>query len=74
MVDNSELVVNNKKYLVMDVIVDGTTKYVYFVNENDDTDFFVRKEIIDNEDKFLIGLDSDQEYTKAMQLFTEKNK
>lgn len=74
MVDNSELVVNNKKYLVMDVIVDGTTKYVYFVNENDDTDFFVRKEIVDNEDKFLIGLDSDQEYTKAMQLFTEKNK
>lgn len=74
MVDNSELVVNNKKYLVMDVIVDGTTKYVYFVNEDDDTDFFVRKEIVDNEDKFLIGLDSDQEYTKAMQLFTEKNK
>lgn len=74
MVDNSELVVDGKKYLVIDTIISENIKYVYFVNENDNTDFFVRKEIEENKNKFLIGVDGDQEYIKAMQLFVEKNK
>lgn len=74
MVDNSELVIDGKKYLVMDIIINTNIKYVYFVNENDSTDFFVRKEVEENNEKFLVGLNNDQEYIEAMELFTEKNK
>ena len=74
MVDNSELILDNKKYLVVDTIIDNNIKYVYFVDDEDDTDFFVRKEVVENEEKFLIGLDNDQEYNKAMNLFIERHK
>lgn len=73
MVDNSELVIDGKKYLVIDTISSDNGKYIYFTNETDDTDFFVRKEIIDSDERFLIGLTDEQEYIKAMQLFNEKN-
>lgn len=74
MIDNSMLVVDGKKYLVVDTITSGDIKYVYFVNEDNDSDFFARKEITENNQKYLVGLDNDQEYINAMQLFTEKNK
>mgnify|MGYP004501933857 FL=1 len=74
MVDNSELILDDKKYLVVDTIEANNVKYVYFVDDDDDTDFFVRKEVTENEEKFLIGLDDDQEYDKAMNLFIEKHK
>lgn len=74
MVDNSELILDDKKYLVVDTIEANNAKYVYFVDDDDDTDFFVRKEVTENEEKFLIGLDDDQEYDKAMNLFIEKHK
>lgn len=73
MVDNSELVIDGKKYLVIDTISSDNGKYIYFTNETDDTDFFVRKEIIDSDERLLIGLTDEQEYIKAMQLFNEKN-
>ena len=74
MVDNSELILDDKKYLVVDTIEANNVKYVYFVDDDDDNDFFVRKEVTENEEKFLIGLDGDQEYDKAMNLFIEKHK
>lgn len=74
MVDNSELILDDKKYLVVDTIEANNVKYVYFVDDDDDNDFFVRKEVTENEEKFLIGLDNDQEYDKAMNLFIEKHK
>ena len=74
MADNSELILDNKKYLVVDTIEANNVKYVYFVDDDDDNDFFVRKEVTENEEKFLIGLDDDQEYDKAMNLFIEKHK
>lgn len=74
MVDNSELILDDKKYLVVDTIEANNVKYVYFVDDDDDTDFFVRKEVTENEEKFLIGLDNDQEYDNAMNLFIEKHK
>lgn len=74
MVDNSELILDDKKYLVVDTIEAKNVKYVYFVDDDDDNDFFVRKEVTENEEKFLIGLDDDQEYDKAMNLFIEKHK
>ena len=39
MVDNSELILDDKKYLVVDTIEANNVKYVYFVDDDDDNDF-----------------------------------
>ena len=74
MVDNSVLKVDDKTYLVVDTIWDNGNKYVYFLNENDKEDFFVRKERKENDQNYLVGLENDEEFVRAMELFHEKNK
>jgi len=74
MIDNSILKVNDKTYLVVDTICDNENKYVYFLNENDSNDFFVRKEMKKEDKNYLVGLKNDEEFINAMKLFGEKNK
>ena len=74
MVDNSVLKLDNKTYLVVDTINNDSSKYVYYVNENDSSDFFIRKEIKEDEKPYLVGLENDEEFVLAMRLFDEKNK
>lgn len=74
MVDNSVLKLDNKTYLVVDTINNDSSKYVYYVNENDSSDFFIRKEIKEDEKTYLVGLENDEEFVLAMRLFDEKNK
>lgn len=74
MVDNSVLIEDDKKYLVVDTIISDDVKYVYFMNDEDETDLFIRKEIIDNNQKYLVGLDNDEEFLKANKIFQEKHK
>jgi len=74
MVDNSVLKVDDKIYLVIDTIYDNEIKYVYFLNEQNQKDIFIRKEIKENDKNYLIGLDSEEEILKALKLFEEKNK
>lgn len=74
MVDNSRVVLeDNIEYLVVDKIKDKDFYYVYLVNQRDDADLVVRKEVLENGERFLIGLDSEDELEKALDLFLEKN-
>lgn len=76
MVDNSRVVLeDNIEYLVVDKIKDKDKDfyYVYLVNQRDDADLVVRKEVLENGERFLIGLDSEDELEKALDLFLEKN-
>lgn len=75
MVDNSVLKEDGKIYLVIDKIENGNVSYVYLANEEDENDFFIRKEIIEeDETRYLVSLDNEEEFDKALQLFQEKNK
>lgn len=74
MVDNSVLKIDDKVYLVIDTIYDNEIKYVYFINEQDQKDIFIRKEVKENDKNYLIGLDNEEEILKALKLFEEKNK
>lgn len=75
MVDNSILKEDGKIYLVIDKINSGDISYVYLSNEEDENDFFIRKEIIEeDETRYLVSLDNEDEFNKALQLFQEKNK
>ena len=60
---------------LIDKIENGNVSYVYLANEEDENDFFIRKEIIEeDETRYLISLDNEEEFDKALQLFQEKNK
>lgn len=74
MVDNSVLKVDGKTYLVVDTICEDLNKYVYFLNEKDSKDFFIRKEVTEEDKKYLVGLSDEEEFEKALKLFEEKNK
>ncbi len=74
MIDNSKLERNGKTYLVIDKIPNSDFQYVYFMNEEDENDIFVRKEIQEENQKYLVGLADEQEFLTAMKLFQEKNK
>ena len=50
------------------------TTYYFLANIDDEEDFCVRKIEKENDDQLLVGLDSDQEFDRAMLMFMKKNK
>lgn len=60
-------------YIIIDEIEIDSKKYVYLTNENDEKDFCIRKSEIENSEEFFVGLDSDEEFDKALLYFAKKN-
>lgn len=60
-------------YIIIDEIEIDNNKYVYLTNENDEKDFCIRKSEIENNEEFFVGLDSDEEFDKALLYFAKKN-
>ena len=54
------------------LITDKIDNYIYLNNINDIEDFCIRKEIIKNEEEYIIGIDSEEEFYKALELFQKK--
>ena len=54
-------------------IIDKIKKYVYLTNVKDNTDFCIRKLIIDDNHEYLIGLDNEKEFSEALMLFTHNH-
>ena len=74
MIDNSRVVLeDNIEYLVVDKIKEKDFYYVYLINNRDDADLVVRKEKLEKDERFLVGLDDEEELEKALDLFLEKN-
>lgn len=63
------LTIDDKDYVVIDRITDNNDTYIYVTNIEDETDFFVRKELNDN----LISLKDENELNKALELFAKKH-
>ena len=57
-------------FIIIDEVDYNNNKYLYLMNMNDTTDFFIRKQM-DNDT--IVGLDNDEEFANVMRLFTEKN-
>lgn len=62
------------EYMVMDEIDNANTTYYYLANIDDEEDFCIRKIDKNKDNQLLVGLDSDQEFDRAMLLFMKKNK
>ena len=74
MIDNSRIVLeDNECYQVIDKIKDNAKAYVYLVNTRDKDDLVVRKEIEEDEQRYLVGLDDEEELENALNLYLVKN-
>lgn len=60
------------EYLIFDTEIINDIEYTLFVNINDDKDICFRKTIIENDEKFYIGLDNEKEFKKILLSFTKK--
>ena len=63
----------NGTFVITDEIFINGIKYVYLTNENDVMDFCIRKVKIENNEEYLVKLESDQEFVTAIQEFLNKH-
>lgn len=65
---------DNKDYLILDTIKINDNEYVYlaYINDKDKKEVCIRK-VVDNGEN-LVGLDSEEEYKVALNVYAEKYK
>ena len=61
------------EYFIIDTEIIDNIEYTLFSNIDDDSDICFRKTLIENEEKFYIGLDDEKEFNKVFLTFTKKN-
>lgn len=65
---------DGKDYMVTDEFEINKVRYVYLTNEEDIADICIRKINIINNEEYLVGLDSEEEFKNALQEFLNRNK
>ncbi len=64
---------DNKKYEVLDRIVMDNNNYYFLVNEQDENDCCIKKQIIKDGKEYLQSLE-EEEFNKVINIFTNKFK
>lgn len=59
---------DNESYVILKTI-EGTNKYVYLANMKNAGDMAIRKLVLIDNKEILAGLDNDQEFNEAIELF-----
>jgi len=74
MINNSiKQLENNETYAVIDTIPDDKGTYVYLTNIKDSDDLCVRKQLKNDLETVLVGLDNKEEVDYALHLLIQKN-
>ena len=74
MIDNSYIrLEDNKEYVVVDKIDSNGNTYIYLSNKKDNSDICIRKQVYENNQAFLVGLDNNEEIKNALELFANKH-
>lgn len=60
------------EYTEVDKLEHNNNTYVFLSNLENPENFCIRKLIKENEEEFIIGLDSDEEFDIILNLFTQK--
>ena len=53
-------------------LIDTVDSYVFYAEEANPENFLVLKEISDNGEKYIVSLDDNQEFEKAISLYYQK--
>ena len=64
---------DGNNYVVISNITHEENRYIYLVDEKNEKNFCIRKIITENNEEFIVPLESDQEFNKALILFKEVN-
>ena len=60
--------IDNKKYMVLNEIEDNGEIYLYLTNVKNPKDFIIQK-IDKNDNNYLVNLDDEDEFNRALKLF-----
>lgn len=63
---------DNIEYTEIDRIEDNNNIYVVLSDLENPENFCIRKLINENNEEFIVGLDSKEEFDKVLKIFTEK--
>lgn len=75
MIDNSKIVLEDGiEYIVVDKIEKNEINYIYLADVKTLKELCIRKQINENDENYLVGLDNEKEFQEALTLFTEKHK
>jgi len=69
---NTIVLEDNIRYAILKEIEKDGNTYVYLTNVEDAEDFCIRKVVIENDNKFLVGLDSDEEFELVLLSFAKE--
>lgn len=64
---------NGKNYEIVDKIKDNDQTYLFLINENDENDKCIRKQVIENDKEILYCLNED-EFKNVLEKFMKKYK
>lgn len=67
MMDVDTIIIDDTKYMLVSKI-DG---YVYLANVENPKDFIIQKEIAKDNEKYLMPIETREEFDKALELFTK---
>lgn len=67
------LKLEGRDFVIIDEIKINDIVYVHLANADDPEDFCIRKIILKNNEEILTGLDSDEEFDMALDMFIKKN-
>ena len=62
--------IDNKKYMVLNEIEDSGETYLYLTNVKNPKEFMIQK-VDKNDNDYLINLDDEEEFNKALSLFNK---
>jgi hypothetical protein len=65
---------NDKEYLVVDVVMDNNTKYIYLANEDEGLEVLLTKEVNEDGNFLLESVADEAELVRIMKIISSNNK
>lgn len=66
------VILNEKEYYVIEKIIIEEKEYYILINTTDNEDICIRKKIIEKEEEYLVGLESEKEFNLVMEEYKKK--
>ncbi|MBD8924274.1 hypothetical protein EGR52_12950 [bacterium] len=73
MEDVKYITIDGIDFIIVDEIIINNIKYVFLVSEKESSDLRIKKVNIINNEEYLVNLNDEEEFKKALEEFNKKN-
>lgn len=73
MEDVKYITIDGIDFIIVDEIIINNIKYVFLVSEKESSDLRIKKVNIINGEEYLVNLNDEEEFKKALEEFNKKN-